>query len=228
MKFTLPVIAVNFKTYLESVGEKGLKIAKAAQEVSTDTGICIIVIPQQPDIRLIASQVDVPVFAQHIDPFKAGSHTGYILPEAIADAGATGTLINHSEHRLILADIDDAIRRAKEAKLKTIVCSNNPEVSASICALSPDYCAYEPPELIGTGISVSTAQPEVVLKAVELMQKVNSDVIPLCGAGISTGEDVTAAIKLKTRGVLLASGVVKAKEPKAVLQEMAEAAQKTL
>ncbi|MGQ9721780.1 MAG: triose-phosphate isomerase [Candidatus Jordarchaeum sp.] len=228
MKFTLPVIAVNFKTYLESVGEKGLKIAKAAQEVSTDTGICIIVIPQQPDIRLIASQVDVPVFAQHIDPFKAGSHTGYILPEAIADAGATGTLINHSEHRLILADIDDAIRRAKEAKLKTIVCSNNPEVSASICALSPDYCAYEPPELIGTGISVSTAQPEVVLKAVELMQKVNSDVIPLCGAGISTGDDVTAAIKLKTRGVLLASGVVKAKEPKAVLQEMAEAAQKTL
>lgn len=228
MKITLPVIAVNFKTYLESVGEKGLEIAKAAEEVSNDTGICIIVAPQQSDIRLIASQVDIPVFAQHIDPFTPGSHTGYILPEAMAEAGAKGTLINHSEHRLILADIDEAIRRAKEANLKTIVCSNNPEVSASICALSPDFCAYEPPALIGTGISVSTAEPEVVTKAVELMQKVNPAVVPLCGAGITTGEDVAAAIRLKTRGVLLASGVVKAKNPKAVLQEMAESAQKTL
>lgn len=228
MKITLPVIVVNFKTYSESIGEKGLKIAKAAEEVSRNTGICIIVAPQHTDIKLIASQVEIPVFAQHIDPFPAGSHTGYILPEAVAEAGAVGTLINHSEHKLILADIDEAIRRAKSAKLKTIACSNNPEVSASICALSPDFCAYEPPDLIGTGISVSTAKPEVVTKAVELMQKTNPQVIPLCGAGISTGKDVTAAIKLNTKGVLLASGVVKAKDPKAVLQEMAEAAQKTL
>lgn len=146
----------------------------------------------------------------------------------MAEAGAVGTLVNHSEHRLILADIDETIRRAKEAKLKIIVCSNNPEVSATVCALSPDFCAYEPSKLIGTGISVSKAEPEVVTKAVELMQEVNPEVVPLCGAGISTGEDVTAAIKLKTQGVLLASGVVKAKDPKAVLQEMAEAAQKTL
>ncbi|MEM3587950.1 MAG: triose-phosphate isomerase, partial [Candidatus Jordarchaeaceae archaeon] len=141
MKITLPVIAVNFKTYSESIGKRGLKIAKAAEEVSKRTGICIVVAPQHTDIQLIASQVEIPVFAQHIDPFPAGSHTGYILPEAVAEAGAVGTLINHSEHRLILADIDDAIRRAKEAKLKTIACSNNPEVSASICALSPDFCA---------------------------------------------------------------------------------------
>jgi triosephosphate isomerase len=228
MKITLPVIAINFKTYSESIGKKGLQIAKAAEEISNNTGICIIVAPQHTDIQLIASQVEVPVFAQHIDPFPAGSHTGYILPEAVAEAGAVGTLINHSEHRLILADIDEAIRRAKQAKLKTIACSNNPEVSASICTLSPDFCAYEPPDLIGTGISVSTAKPEVVTKAVELMQKINPQVIPLCGAGISTGEDVTSAIKLNTKGVLLASGVVKAKDPKAVLQEMAEAAQKTI
>jgi triosephosphate isomerase len=228
MKITLPVIVVNFKTYNESIGEKGLKIAKAAEEISNNTGICIVVAPQHTDIRLIANQVDIPVFAQHIDHYAPGSHTGYILPEAVAEAGAVGTLINHSEHRLILADIDETIRRAKEAKLKTIACSNNPEVSASICALSPDFCAYEPPDLIGTGISVSTAKPEVVTKAVELMQKINPQVIPLCGAGISTGKDVTAAIRLNTKGVLLASGVVKAKDPKAVLQEMAEAAQKTL
>jgi triosephosphate isomerase len=228
MKITLPVIVVNFKTYNESIGEKGLKIAKAAEEISNNTGICIVVAPQHTDIRLIANQVNIPVFAQHIDHYAPGSHTGYILPEAVAEAGAVGTLINHSEHRLILADIDETIRRAKEAKLKTIACSNNPEVSASICALSPDFCAYEPPDLIGTGISVSTAKPEVVTKAVELMQKINPKVIPLCGAGISTGKDVTAAIRLNTKGVLLASGVVKAKDPKAVLQEMAEAAQKTL
>jgi len=134
----------------------------------------------------------------------------------MAEAGAVGTLVNHSEHRLILADIDETIRRAKEAKLKIIVCSNNPEVSATVCALSPDFCAYEPSKLIGTGISVSKAEPEVVTKAVELMQEVNPEVVPLCGAGISNGEDVTAAIKLKTQGVLLASGEERQRILKAV------------
>jgi len=42
----------------------------------------------------------------------------------------------------------------------------------------------------------------------------------LCGAGISTGEDVKAAIGLGTEGVLLASGVVKSADPKAVLLDL--------
>lgn len=224
MEVRTPIIVLNYKTYLEGVGKKGLEIAKAAEKVSTETGVCIAVAPQFTDLRMIAESVEIPVFAQHIDPVKPGSFTGHVLAEAVKDAGAVGTLINHSERRLVLADIDEAVKRAKEVGLKTIVCSNNIEVSASVAALDPDFCAYEPPRLIGTGISVSTAEPEVVTQAVEVIKRVNPRVIPLCGAGITTGDDVAAALRLGTKGVLLASGVIKAKNPRAVLEEMAKAA----
>lgn len=223
MNVKTPIIVVNYKTYLESVGRRGLEIARAAERISVETGVCIAVAPQFPDLRMIAEAVEIPIFAQHIDPVKPGSFTGHVLAEAVKDAGAEGTLINHSERRLVLADIDEAVKRAREVGLKTIVCSNNLEVSAAVAALNPDFCAYEPPRLIGTGISVSTAEPEIVTQAVEVIRKVNSRVIPLCGAGITTGDDVAAALKLGTEGVLLASGVVKAKKPEIVLEEMAKA-----
>jgi triosephosphate isomerase len=42
----------------------------------------------------------------------------------------------------------------------------------------------------------------------------------LCGAGISKGEDLRAALDLGSKGVLLASGIVKAKDPKAALEDL--------
>ncbi|MHA1348503.1 MAG: triose-phosphate isomerase [Candidatus Odinarchaeia archaeon] len=218
---TFPLILINFKCYSEALGKKGILLAKIASRVSEETGICISVAPQYTDIRVICEEVDIPVIAQHIDPITPGSHTGSILPESVKDAGAAGVLINHSEKRLKLADIEAVIRKAEKLKLKTIVCTNNAIVSAAAAALNPDMVAIEPPELIGTGISVSKAKPEVVTDTLKLIKKVNPDVDVLCGAGISNGEDVSAALKLGTRGVLLASGVVKAKDPEAVLKNMA-------
>lgn len=213
MKLEEPIIAINFKTYIQATGEKALKIAKAAEKVYKETGITIVVAPQLADLYRIAQEVEIPVFAQHIDPIKPGSHTGHVLPEAVKEAGAVGTILNHSENRMILADLETAIRRAEGVDLITMVCSNNPKVSAAVAALDPDYVAVEPPELIGTGIPVSKAKPEVITDTVELVKKVNPDVKVLCGAGISTGEDVKKALELGTVGVLLASGVTKAKDP---------------
>jgi triosephosphate isomerase len=42
----------------------------------------------------------------------------------------------------------------------------------------------------------------------------------LCGAGISKGEDLKAAMELGSVGVLLASGIVKAEDPKAALEDL--------
>ncbi|MEM2888742.1 MAG: triose-phosphate isomerase [Candidatus Bathyarchaeia archaeon] len=218
-----PIVIVNFKTYLEGTGKKALELAKSAEKVNRETGVCFAVAPQFVDISAIVNSVDVPVFAQHIDPYKPGSYTGHVLPEAIKEAGASGTLINHSERRLKLADIDEAITRAREVKLTTVVCTNNTSVSAAAAALQPDMIAVEPPELIGTGIPVSKSKPEVVTGTVESVKKVNRDVIVLCGAGITNGEDVAAAIRLGTEGVLVASGIVKAKDPYEVMLEFAQA-----
>ena len=219
-----PIIIVNFKTYAEGTGRKALELAKAAEDVSRETGILFAVAPQFVDIPILTQTVDIPVFAQHIDPISPGSHTGHVLPEAIKEAGATGTLINHSERRLRLADIDAAITRARSLNLVTVVCTNNAAVSAAAAALNPNMIAVEPPELIGTGIPVSKAKPEVVTSTVESVRKINPDVTVLCGAGITSGEDVAAALKLGTEGVLVASGIVKAKDTRKVMHEFAEAA----
>jgi len=220
----VPIILVNFKTYSEATARRAMELAKTAERVSSESGVCIGVAPQCVDIPPIARAVSIPVFAQHIDPITHGSFTGWVLPEAVKQAGAVGTLINHSERRLKLADIDATIDRAREVGLVSVVCTNNGGVSAAAAALKPDMIAVEPPELIGTGISVSRTKPEVVTDTVEHVRRVNRDVVILCGAGIMRGGDVAAALKLGTAGVLVASGVVKAKDPFKVLTEFAEAA----
>jgi triosephosphate isomerase len=214
---------VNFKTYAEGTGKNALKLAEVCEKVSLKTNVCVGVAPQFVDIASIAGAVKVPVFAQHIDSVPFGSFTGHVLPESVKEAGAVGTLINHSERRLKLADIDMLIARARENGMVSVVCSNNAVVSAAAASLKPDMIAVEPPELIGTGIPVSKAKPEIVSSTVDLAKKVNRDVVVLCGAGITKGEDVSAALRLGTKGVLVASGIVKAKDPYKILLEFAEA-----
>jgi len=222
-KLQTPIIIVNFKTYLEATGRKAVELAKQAEKVSKETGAYIVVVPQFADISSVAEAVKIPVFAQHIDPIKSGSHTGHVLAESIKEAGAVGTLINHSERQLKLADIDTAIRLAREKELISCVCANNPSVSAAAAALKPDIVSIEPPELIGTGVAVSKAQPEVVTNTVKLVRGVNTEVTILCGAGISHGEDVAVALKLGTQGVLVASAIVKAKDQYSILRKFADA-----
>lgn len=225
-KVRTPIVLVNFKTYVEGTGKRALSLARACEKVSSETNVCVGVAPQFVDIASIASAVSVPVFSQHIDPAGPGSFTGHVLLESVKEAGAIGTLVNHSERRLKLADIDEIIMRARANDLVSVVCSNNASVSAAIAALKPNMIAVEPPELIGTGIPVSKAKPEVVSGTVELVRRVNEDVVLLCGAGITRGEDVAAALRLGTEGVLVASGIVKAKDPYVALMEFAEAISK--
>jgi triosephosphate isomerase len=144
----------------------------------------------------------------------------------VKETGAVGTLINHSERQLKLSDIEQIIRIVRENEMISVVCANNPRVSAAVAALQPDMIAIEPPELIGTGIPVSKAQPEVITGTIKLVREVNKKVTILCGAGISHGADVAAALTLGTQGVLVASGIVKAKDPYDIMREFADASKK--
>jgi triosephosphate isomerase len=214
-----PVIVVNFKTYSEAVGEKAVKMAKLCEEVASQ-GVTMVVAPQIPDIHRVAESVSIPVFSQHTDGVGAGSFTGHITAESLRENGASGTLINHSERRLLLADCEAAISAAREASLTTILCTNNIATTAAGAVLKPDFVAIEPPELIGSGIPVSRADPEIVSGSVKAVKQINPEVRVLCGAGISKGEDVWAALELGAEGVLLASGVIKAENPRAALQDL--------
>jgi triosephosphate isomerase len=208
-------VLINLKGYAcDSV-----EIATAAADVSDDAGARIAVAPQTAHVERV-SETGVETWSQHVSPVEHGSHTGSTLAESVASAGATGTLLNHSERRLKLADIDSGIRAAERAGLETIVCANNPSQIGAVTALSPDGVAVEPPELIGTGTPVSQADPDIVRDAVGAAGSVDESVPVLCGAGISSGDDVVAAADLGSEGVLLASGVAKADDPRAALTDL--------
>ncbi|MFQ3284235.1 MAG: triosephosphate isomerase [Natronomonas sp.] len=206
-------VLINLKAYPCDPVE----IASIADDVSEDTGVRIAVAPQTADLASVA-ETGAETWAQHVSPVGHGSHTGSTLAEAASRAGADGTLLNHSENRLRLADIDGSLRAAERAGLETIVCANNPRQIAAGARLGPDSVAVEPPELIGTGTPVSKADPDVVTDSVDAA----SDTPVLCGAGISTGEDLVAAADLGAKGVLLASGVAKADDPRAALESLVD------
>lgn len=210
-------ILVNLKTYAQGTGSRAVEIAEHVEAVAAETGVRMAVAPQAADVHRVAQETGAEVWAQHVDPVEPGSNTGHTLAEAVSGAGAVGTLINHSERRLTLAGVGAAVERARDADLETIVCSNDVSTTAAAAELEPDWVAVEPPELIGTGVPVSKADPEVVEGAVAA-----SDVPVLCGAGISSGEDVEAALDLGAEGVLLASGVAKADDPAAAIRDLVD------
>jgi len=215
-----PAIVLNVKTYTESTGTNALELTRLMGKIASETNVSMAIAVQACDLSRCAELGSIPVYAQHIDPIKPGSSTGWTLPEAVKQAGAVGTLINHSEHRLILADIDTCILRAKDLGLETLVCTNNVATSKAVATFSPGLLAVEPPELIGGDISVTTADPGIVSNTVQAVRKINSSVKILCGAGVKNGKDVSKAIELGADGVLLASGVVKAKNKEEVLRDL--------
>jgi triosephosphate isomerase len=172
------------------------------------------------DLHPLCHHFTIPVYAQHVDGFEPGAHTGHITVDALKMAGAAGSLINHSERHLTLAEIEASVRALQAQKLISVVCSNNESTSAGAAALAPEYVAIEPPELIGSGVSVSKANPDIIKRSVAAVHAINPKVKVLTGAGIQSGECVKIAVDLGTDGVLLASSVVKAKEPGVVLRDL--------
>lgn len=224
-------MAINFKTYRTSYGSRALSIVKEADAIAREYSglVRIVLLPPATEILRVTSVVSYSsVFAQHVDPVEEGAYTGHITAEMVKEAGATGVMINHSEKRLRLDEISFVLSKARKLGLETLVCADTPEVAAAIAILNPQMLAIEPPELIGTGIPVSKAKPEVVTGTVSRVREINKGVLILTGAGITTGDDVTAAIRLGTQGVLVASAVMKAQEPGKVIKEMSESIVKAL
>lgn len=218
-----PLIVVNFKTYIEATGKRAIELAKSSEIVSRDTGVTLVVAPQFSDIKAVSETVDIPVFSQHLDSVKPGPFTGHILSEAVKSSGAEGSILNHSERRIGIDEIRTCIERCAETDLYSLVCADTANAATKIAMMNLDMIAIEPPDLIGTGISVSKARPELIADSVSQVRDVNSRVRILCGAGISTAEDVAKALELGTTGVLVASSVVKNKDPRAILSDMANA-----
>lgn len=220
----MPLIIVNFKTYKEATGGNAVRLAKMceAAALKAKDKVKVAVAVQATDIFRVAAAVDnriIEVFAQHIDANGQGKSTGFVTAEAVKEAGASGALLNHAEHKI--TDIAKRIATVKAAKLATVVCAADvAEATAIAKTAQPDYIAVEPPELIGGKVSVSEAKPELIAAAVAAVKKENSKITVLCGAGVNSRKDVEKALQLGTKGILVASSVVFAKNPEEALTEL--------
>ena len=215
------MFVINCKNYEEISGDKIIKFVKTAEKISKKYKVKIAISPPQHLVGLVANS-SIPIFAQHIDDSKIGSTTGFIIPELLKKSKVKGSLINHSEHRISSKEIEKLVSKLKELKMTSILCVKDVAEVKKYVKLNPDYIAIEPPELIGSGKAVSKEKPDLISKAAEAVKNAKNNTKLLCGAGIVSGEDVSKAIELGSKGILVASGIVKSKNWNSIMSEFAK------
>lgn len=215
------MFVINCKNYEEISGDKIIKFVKIAEKVSKKYKVKIAIAPPQHLIALVANS-SIPILAQHIDDSKVGSTTGFVIPELLKKSKVSGSLINHSEHRISSKEIVKLVSKLKKLKMISVLCVKNVSEARKYAKLNPNYIAIEPPELIGSGKAVSKEKPGLIIKAADAVKSAKNNTKLLCGAGIVSGEDVAKAAELGSKGILVASGIIKAKDWNKVITEFAK------
>lgn len=218
-----PFFVFNPKSYL--YGENMLEMAKIADETAKkNPEVSVLVTVPFADIKNIADNTEnIIVTAQHIDGIDPGVGIGHALAESIDYAGAQATFLNHAEKPMTLGNLLKAIEKAKELDIYTIVCADTLEEAKVIATFKPDVILCEPTELIGTG---QTSDKNYILKTTEAIKNIDSEILVMQAAGISTAADVYNTIDAGADGTGCTSGVVKAEDPEQMLIDMIEAAAK--
>ena len=211
-----PFFEIGTKSYL--FGKDVLELALAADAAAEKYGVDIIFTCPVVDIRSVAQATRfIHVFAPHMDPLYPGRGLADTLPESLVAAGAEGVMLNHCEKPLAFDTLKETIRRADEVGLVSIVCADSLADASRIAALDPDIIVAEPSELIGTGVSVGE---EYVQAATKSVKDVNPDILVLTAAGISCGQDVYNTIIAGADATGSSSGIAKAADRAAMVDEM--------
>ncbi len=213
-----PVIIVNLKHYRVSSGPESERFLLKFIPFVDSYDIRIIFALHPIDIRLAGQFPEMEFYAQHIDPVNYGPYTGQISSQVLMDLGIKGSLLNHSERRVQKDKIESTVQLAKDAGLETVLCCENYSEARDFKKLETDFVAYEPPELIGGNISVSTSNPNVIRDVVNEYSGSRSMI--LVGAGIKSHNDYNDSLKLGAGGVLIASGIVLSDSPLTALKSL--------
>ena len=215
-KIKAPFFEIGPKSYL--YGQDVIDLAIAADKASEKYGVDIIFTTPIVEIaRVKAATKHIHVFAPHMDPIVPGRGLADVLPESLVAAGAEGVMLNHVEKPLTLATLKATIKRAEEVGLTTIVCADSIVEAGMIAKLNPDIIVAEPSELIGTGL---TSGPEYVAAAAKSVKDVNPDILVLTAAGIANGQEVYNTIIAGADATGSSSGVAKAADRAAMVDEM--------
>lgn len=209
------MILVNFKIYKQSWGEGAVRLVEICRKVSKESGVKIIPVVS----ALEAGKVEGEKYIQNVDEYTEGRWTGWISGIQAVESGVSGTLINHSEHKVPPGKIRKIMKQLPDGFESVLCVRSLGQAEKWAIKLKPSYLAYEPEELIGSrDKSVATEEP----KAIASLVKMAGEIPVLVGAGIHNKNDVQIALKLGARGVLVSSNVVTATDPEKELRELAE------
>lgn len=215
-KQTPYMVVINFKSTRIGSGRNAVLLARklgSLQNIFSDFQIIVAVQPQ--DIYRIAQETNLKVFAQHVDPIHYGNYSGSICPDAIKEAGAHGTLINHPEKKLKEADIERTVPICREVGLEVIVCASNAAEGARLNKFSPDYIGIECEALIGRPLSLVDIYPQLVDEA---LSRIDNRV--LFGAGIKTYRDIQHILIKGGGGIMVSSLILNSPSPEEALQAL--------
>jgi len=130
------MFVINCKNYEEISGDKIIKFVKIAEKVSKKYKVRIAIAPPQHLIGLVANS-SILILAQHIDDYKVGSTTGFVIPELLKKSKVIGSLINHSEHRISSKEIAKLVSKLKELKMISVLCVKNVSEARKYAKLNP-------------------------------------------------------------------------------------------
>ena len=211
------MIFLALKTYKQSTGDQVIGLLSSVKKIIAETNVPIIAVAQATDIYRIRKELDIEVWAQHVDPIDPGKNTGWISPYSVKEAGATGVLINHSEHKVKEEVIIETIKKARQYNLKIILIGQTVEMIKKFDSFDIDFLSFEKEDLIASPISMIDQQEETIKSLVKIVKN------PLIiGAGINDGEDTRKSKATGAVGVLMATYFVTAPDPEKKLRELAE------
>jgi triosephosphate isomerase len=204
----IPLIAGNWKMYkTEAEAEQYIQalLPRLGAVSGVDVGICV----PFTDLRAMVDSARgsrVEVYAQNMHAESEGAYTGEISPPMLAETGARGVVLGHSERRALFGETDRALAlklpAALNAGLHPILCVGESEseraagdterklrqqIRDDLTGLADEQLpevaiAYEPIWAIGTG---QTATPEQAQEAVAFVRALIAD-----RAGTELGERV--------------------------------------
>jgi triosephosphate isomerase len=214
------MILVNFKTYKETFGKKTVELAKICADLTQEKKIEIVPVVSALDVYKIKKEVGISPYIQNVDGIETGAKTGYINALRALELGAIGSLINHSEKRVKPGTIKKILKMWPKELISVLCLQSLGQATTWAKNLKPTMIAYEPSYLIGSqDRSVATEKPKVIKKIVDFYK----DIPILAGAGIKDKKDVEITLKMGGQGVLLASSIIKSKNPKEELVKLISA-----
>ena len=215
-----PFFEIGPKNYL--FGKDIIDLAKIADAAAEKYDMRVIFTTPYADIAKVAAETkNLFVFAPHMDAAPVGRGLANVLPESVKAAGAVGAMLNHSERPLDVATLCRTIERARELGMMSIVCADTLREARAVAIMEPDMMVVEPVELIGTGEACDLSY---VKTSVEAVKAIDPNIGVLVGGGVANGNDVYNIIMAGADATGSSSGIAKAKDPGAMVEEMLAAA----